>query len=273
MGAIASKHLSTRDYDCLYDSARLADDEVRQLLCSGLDGILGEAKQHHESPSLRAYRVQLYEGPCFLRRLSVHRLGNCMRETLLQPTCFRIFKNAVRLLNQHLPTPAPLLAAVLRGDDRREQILVTDFCPDAEPLDAVVRKARSESRDLIIPELARLLCDFHAAGFSCRNLQAHDILVETVDGKRRYWLTDVRQLRHRRLQSRQAYIRTVRDACRELYEHLPRQERRFLLVSCFDYALKRNIFSEPSQERHFVEAVMAGLREPLQRGFFLRWNW
>ncbi len=263
MPAIAQLRLTERTFDCVYDPQRFSEPELRDLLADNGAKLFVNREPLAESRNAISHRVRVGGVDYFAKELKRPAWTRRLAERITGPLCFRHFCAAVRLLRAELPTPAPVLAAVLRdpaGAAPGRQVLVTDFCPAAEELDAFFRHAEGDVRHAVLIEVAELLSEFHRRGFASRHLRSANILVHCQAGGRHYWLIDLDRLGTSHVLPQRCYVRTFTRGCADLYEHLSQDERSALLSTAFDYGLKKNVFARPSQQRAFVRQALRQLR-------------
>ena len=240
----------TAAYDCLYNPQRCTPADLASWLPDNAASLWAQRELLAESSSAISYRVQVGGRRLFAKQLKPRSWYHRWSEILLSPPCFRQFWAAGRVMKAGILTPVPLLSAVLRQGDGG-QILVTEFCEQARGLDEFFAAAKGTMRGQALVEVADLISEFHRRGFYSRHLRSANILVQDHQGERRYWLIDLERLGSSRWLPQCAFTGTVSRGCAEFYEHLTPDERGFLLNTCFDFALKKNIYHRPSQESLF----------------------
>lgn len=262
MHVISHSRLRTADYRCLFNTSRFSSEEVADLLNDGAAKLFADAEHLADKRGRSSYRLSIGSRTFYARVHCPASWYEKVRDRLLMPACMRRFKAADRLLSSKLRTPPPILAAVIYRQQRQQQILVTDYCEEALGLDDYVEQQdHDDGYASFIHELADVLTDFHRCGFHSRYLRSGTILVQQQNDKRLFWFTDLEGLSCSRFLPRSCFVTTVARAVGQMYEHLPQKDRRFLLVTCFDYALKKNIYPKPSQQERFVESTLRLIRD------------
>lgn len=251
-----SEHANEGDFKCIFNPHRFGRDEIRELLANDAAKLLETREPLGDTSHAHSYAISI-DGQRYFAKEFTTRKWYYRPLDLLRPQSFRNFKAAGPLLKADLRTPTPALAAVLTQSRPARQILVTDYCEDATSLEQYFEDGNKEERREILAALADLLSNFHHKGFYSGHLRAGNLLMRGDGTERQYWFIDLDQMSSTRWCWRDAYARTVSRGCAEIYAHLGQDERNFLLKSCFDFALKKNIFSRPSQQERFVEKVIA----------------
>ena len=250
MTVIATRRVATAQCRGLYNTSRFNEAEVRDLLANGAAQLFRGADLLSETGNARSYRVHV-AGTAYFAKQVLLRGWHRLADRLWQPSVYGCYHAAGRLLAAGLRTPPPILAAIVAHEGQRQPVLVTDFCAEAEELDAFAQHHPELHRELI-PELADLLAEFHHRGFYSRHLRSANLLVQLLHGQRLYWFIDLERMGSSRWWPRRAFRSTVSRACADLFPHLTPTDRQFLLTTCFDRALKRNLYTRPSQLEDFL---------------------
>lgn len=258
MSTLERQRLRTATWDALYNPHCFTAGELGELLANGAAGLFAGSAPLGESSHAHSFHLNLGGRAYFAKELKPGKWYQRWRDHWLHPRCFDNFWAAGRLLRANLATPLPVLAVVLLPAWR--QLLVTEFCENGVPLDHYVANAPLEVRRDLIIDLAELLAVFHERGFYSRHLRSGNILVQTVNEKRRYLFIDLDRLGSSRWTPGAVFVHTVTRACADFYDYLAPEERSCLLAACFDQALKRNFYEHPSEQEGFLDQAVREIR-------------
>ena len=252
--AILRKRVSTDDFDCIYDSARLRSSVVRDLLRNGAETLFADSATLTEGPVGVIRRVFIDDEPGYARcytGLPLRRRG------LLRPMVWKRFMLLETLVEAGVPTLAPLLAAKMNSGDF-EQIYVGDLCADSVTLKQAVMRGDSQMRSALMQAYAQAIIQIYCCGFSSCGLRSTDFLVPTDET--RVWLARPKHVYRPPVRTRQAFYDIIAHSCAGFYNLLSPDERNVLFIHVFDRALKMNIFRRPSQRDVFVQSLIGRLR-------------
>jgi len=252
------------DMNCMYNADRFTESEVMTLLNDGALKLFSEKKQIYETENAVSYRLKINGNIYFGKEFKISRwyrkIWNCFF-----PACQNNFKAGIKITEAGLPTPQPLIAASLRINSLRKQILVTAFCDNAIGLDVFTTHYNEAERLAIMEKAADLLAEFFKKGFYSRHLRSANILVSMENGRHYFWLIDLDRLGSSRFLSGSAFVNMVSRASFEFYEHLYPEERRYWIKSCYCAGVKYYILNRSVDENHFSNQVVAQImkRHPM----------
>jgi hypothetical protein len=248
----------------MYNAERFSESEVMALLNSGASKLFSQKKQIYETENATSYRLRINGNDYFGKEFKINKwyrkIWNCFF-----PACQNNFRAGIKISEAELPTPQPLIAASLRVNSARKQILVTEFCDNAIGLDELASHYKDRERLAIMEKAADLLAEFFNKGFYSRHLRSANILVSKENGRYRFWLIDLDLLGSSRFLPGSAFINTVSRASFEFYEHLNSDEREYWIKSCFNAGVKYHILKRSSGENNFSNQVVAQIikRHPM----------
>ncbi len=254
---ISVRRCRDKNYRCLYNADDITEVQVRELLADDGAALFADKKLITETSNGHSYRVSAGGRALFVKEYKPKKLHRRVMERF-RPACYASFDAGVRMLKAELPTPCPVLAVVMTTGNLRRQLLVTHFCEKASGLDTLLVSSKNPRRTAIMDQLAVLLADFHCKGFYSRHLRSANILINiNTKGLLQFWFVDLDRMSRNHYMSSKVFIGTVSRACFEFYAEIKPDERQYLLRSCFDAALKQNIFRRPSQQRWFIENAIS----------------
>lgn len=239
----------------IYNADQLTEAQVAELLAEDAALLFKDKELISETSNGRSFCVHAFDRDFFLKEFKPRKWYRRGWEFFF-PACHNNFHAGVRLLRRQVPTPAPLISAVVQGRKRTRQLLVTEFCRDAVGLDEAMATYKNNRRARLSDEVAALLADFHCKGFYSRHLRSANILVREQGRGWDFWFVDLDRLGSNRLLNGNVFINTVSRASFEFFEQIKPDERQYLLRACFDAALKQNIFRKPSQQQWFVKQAV-----------------
>ncbi len=261
MARVPIQRLDDPAFACVYNTNRFSEIQMRELLDQRLEPFFRDRQTIRDSGETLSFQSAVDGEPYFVKEFRRPAWYSRIRDSVGEPKCLRGFRTASRLLKAELPAPQPIFAVAFTDDDPRCQVLVAECCIDAVPLDRYLEKTTGIVRRAFVAELADLLTGFHAKGFHSHELEAAKILAREDAGTRKYWITGLHHLAGNRLNATRHFVRTVAVAGADLHDALVPEERNYLLAACFDYALKKNIYSRPSQQDKFTRSVISKIRK------------
>ncbi|MFO7560238.1 MAG: lipopolysaccharide kinase InaA family protein [Desulfobacterales bacterium] len=262
--SISIAEFRNHNMNCIYNADRFSESEIMVLLSAGASKLFSQKKQIYETENATSYRLRIdgdfYFGKEFKIDRWYRRMWNCFF-----PACKNNFRAGVKILEAGLPTPHPYIAASLRENGSRNQILVTAFCDNAVGLDDLTNCYKEGERLAILEQVADLLAEVFKKGFYSRHLRSANILVSKKNGRYRFWLIDLDRMGSSRFLPRSAFIHMVSRASFEFYGHLHPDERKYWIQSCFKAGVNNHILSSSCDENNFSNQVVAQIikRHPM----------
>ena len=250
--------------NCIFNEDRLTREQALELLSNDAKALFTDSKSIYETGNALSYQVNVQEFTFFAKEYKRRKLYKRILDRL-KPACHLSFLAGLELQKADVPTPTPILAATMQSTDGLRQLLVTEFCENAMGLDQWVKENENAKRAAVLDELACLLADFHDKGFYSRHLRSANIMVAENDGERIYWFIDLDRMSKSSLLNASNYVSTVSRACFEFNEFLSPEERKNLLIDCFNSGLRSGIFTKPSQESNFVKRTTNQMKK--RRGY------
>ncbi len=238
---------------CLYNADFADHNTVSTLTDDGFVAVLEQAEQIYETRNAISYRTEIQGRDCFVKRYKPRKLYRRVQDHVY-PACHWAYRAALRLTEADLPTPQPLLAAYFGSG--RGQVIVTDFCPDTQGLQEVMKTADAETRAKLSNEIADLLVKFHARGFYSRHLRSANILVRPANNGHDFWFIDLDRLAgHRWLGDFRVFVSTVSRASFEFCDDLPKAEQDQLFENYFQAAVNAGFLDQKSRKRFLQSAA------------------
>lgn len=250
--------------NCVFNEDRLTQKEVTDLLADEAKDIFDQKELIYETGNAKSYLVKVDGYSFFAKEYKKRKLYKRILDTF-SPACNQSFSAGLKLLESHIPTPTPILAAALKDDEGTRQILVTEYCEHAVGLDTWIKEHKNAKRAAALNELSCLLSDFHDKGFYSRHLRSANILVSEHDGERVYWFIDLDRMSKSPFHNANNYMSTVSRASFEFNEHLTPEERHQYLSACFNAGLRHGIFKKPSYEETFIKKTVSQIKK--RRGY------
>lgn len=249
---------------CMYNAGWFSESEVKDLLNAGASKLFFQKKQIYETENAISYRLEIDGNVYFGKEFKINKWYRKIWNHFF-PACQNNFKAGIKILKAGLPTPQPLIAASLRVNNARKQILVTAFCENAIGLDDFTNYYKEKERMAVMEKAADLLAEFFKKGFYSRHLKSANILVSTENGRYCFWLIDLDLLGSSRFLPGSAFINTVSRASFQFYEHLHPDERKYWITICFNAGVKYHILSPSFDENAFSNRVIAQIikRHPM----------
>lgn len=241
---------------CMYNADRFSESEVMALLNSGASKLFSQKKQIYETENAISYRLEIDGNVYFGKELKINKWYRKIWN-FFSPAYKNNFRAGIKISEAGLPTPHPLIAASLRVNGTRTQVLVTEFCDNAIGLDDFTNHYKDRERLVIMEKAADLLAEFFKKGFYSRHLRSANILVSEENGRYCFWFIDLDLLGSSRFLPGSAFINTVSRASFEFYEHLHPDERKYWIKSCFNAGVKYHILNRSSDENNFSNQVVA----------------
>ncbi len=262
--SISIEKFRNHNMSCMYNADRFSESEVMVLLNSGASKLFSQKKQIYETENAISYQLRINGNVYFGKEFKINKwyrkIWNCFF-----PVCQNNFRAGIKVSEAGLPTPQPLIAASLRTNGARKQVLVTDFCDNAIGLNDFTIYYKDRERLAIMEKAADLLAEFFSKGFYSRHLRSANILVSKENGRYCFRLIDLDLLGSSRFLPGSTFINTVSRASFEFYEHLHPDERKYWIKSCFNAGVKYHILNRSSSENNFSTKVVAQIikRHPM----------
>lgn len=254
MTTISTAVLHTREYASLFNQRFFSAAEVADLVADDGRKLFLRSDPVADDGVVETVRVQIDGAGFTARRFRGEARG---WRRWLGGRAYRRYRSSERLLRAEFNTAAPVIAVRLLQS--RDEVFVSENRDLGAPLAAYFCKLDPGARRECLAELAELLSGLQKKRLHLPGLRPTDILVQNGSGSgRSYWLGESGPLAALGIWSpRRCFRRTVAELASGLGATLRGEERAFFFAACFDMALKRNIFSRPSQQDAFVRAVAA----------------
>ena len=250
--------------NCIFNEDRLTREQAIELLSNNAESLFSDSKSIYETGNALSYQVNVSEFTFFAKEYKPRKLYKRILDAF-KPACHYSFLAGLDLQEADLPTPTPILAAAMPSKSGTRQLLVTEFCENARGLDQWVKENDNAKRTVVLNELACLLADFHGKGFYSRHLRSANIMIAENEGERLYWFIDLDRMNKSSLLNAGNYVSTVSRACFEFNEYLSSEDRKNLLINCFNSGLRHGVFTKPSQEAAFVKRTRTQIKR--RRGY------
>jgi len=257
---ISLSRLHTNKFNCLYNADRFSESEISGLLAAEASKLFAEKIQIYETDNAVSYNVKINDHLYFAKELKKQKWYREIWYNFF-PACRNNFKAGINLLKAGIPTPEPLIAAVLQLNGQKQQILVTDFCADATGLNDLAAHFSGRQRITIIDEIADLLAIFFKKGFYSRHLRAANILITETTKRYKFWFIDLDLLGSSRFRPKSAFINTISRASFEFFEHLTHDEREYWLETCFNAAVRHSIYTDQNMQKTFKEIAVNQIKK------------
>jgi hypothetical protein len=258
MAAISTASLTTPQFSCLYNREFFNEEEAADLLGDNAEKLFLHQQALTHANDYLSYKLTVAGTTYYAKEFKLNGSATGPLHSLREPAARACYRAAELLVTGGFRAPEPVMAVVL--DRGARQLLLNVFCAGAMPLDQGLQDESPYVRREVLAEVSDLLSELLAKNFYAPALRAADILFEQTDHGRRYWLTDFGGLTVRRLRIRRLFAATVANVCTGVYDGLEAEERSFFFASCFDMALKKNIFTRPSQQGAFIDHVVNDLK-------------
>lgn len=255
MSAIHSEILDTEHFSCTFNRAFFSSAEVQELLDADAEKLFVRPESLKISEEKRSYHLQIGGASYFAREFLLPPVREGWIGYWDTPLVRQLYFACERLKKAQTPATEPVLAAISKKAPR--QILVTQYYQNNGTLTEKLKNTHDEERRGYIAVLAEFLSHLQERRLYIPDFSTDHLLVCPVSSKERnaFRLSPRGPVLIKYAFNRRFYARMIADACINLYSLLTPEERMFLFISCFDMALKRNIFSRPSQQTKFIHSV------------------